>query len=349
MGEGKYQISLVQHCTKYKFFIRPAQISINTIVIKLNPLSKWKNDRELPVGWTLRIQKSTSQVEGEPSTASGQEDQVSSGNKAKSSPQMEVGSRASTRLDGQDSIMLDPCMSTHDTTGNVLRFLTEMRKQSDRMTSMEAREEHMEQMIKSQSQLIVTLQDTIQVVASRLELRTDMSRPPPQLPPQGAEALPAELPRVPQPLSSDPQGGARARLTARFPRAPEPAVSQPAARQPPVSQPPASYPAQQEKQPVLSRETLKCDTCGHLSTNERRMTNHIRNIHNTRHLPGSAPLTLLVGDSHLSSLNVREVEKGLGRGSRLVTPGVTRPAEDRAYCSSVLHLSGRGLATLRTR
>ena len=51
------------------------------------------------------------------------------------------------------------------------------------------------------------------------------------------------------------------------------------------------------------------------------MANHIRNIHNTRQLPGSAPLTLLVGDSHLSSLNVRELEKGLGRGARLVTPG----------------------------
>ena len=64
------------------------------------------------------------------------------------------------------------------------------------------------------------------------------------------------------------------------------------------------------------------------------MANHIRNIHNTRHLPGSAPLTLLVGDSHLGSLNVREVEKGLGRRAMMVTPGVTRPAEDRAYCST---------------
>ena len=78
---------------------------------------------------------------------------------------------------------------------------------------------------------------------------------------------------------------------------------------------------------------MKCNKCEHLATSERRMANHIRNIHNTRQLPGFAPLTLLVGDSHLSSLNVREVEKGLGRGARLVTPG----------------LSGRGRATLRTR
>ena len=78
---------------------------------------------------------------------------------------------------------------------------------------------------------------------------------------------------------------------------------------------------------------MECNNCGYHATSERRMANHVRNIHNTRHLPGSAPLTLLVGDSHLSSLNVREVEKGLGRGARLVTPG----------------LSGRGRATLRTR
>ena len=63
------------------------------------------------------------------------------------------------------------------------------------------------------------------------------------------------------------------------------------------------------------------------------MDNHIRNIH-TQPQKATTPLTLLVGDSHLNSVNQREVEKVLGRGPRLVTPGASRPREDRAYCSS---------------
>ena len=63
------------------------------------------------------------------------------------------------------------------------------------------------------------------------------------------------------------------------------------------------------------------------------MENHIRNIHRSPQL-SSKPLTLLVGDSHLGSVNGREVEKVLGRGSMLVTPGASRPREDRAYCST---------------
>ena len=40
----------------------------------------------------------------------------------------------------------------------------------------------------------------------------------------------------------------------------------------------------------------------------------------------------MVGDSHLKSLNLRMVEKVTG--GRLFTPWVTRPKEDRAYCST---------------
>ena len=60
--------------------------------------------------------------------------------------------------------------------------------------------------------------------------------------------------------------------------------------------------------------------------------NHIRNIHSQ--LQNPVNFTLLVGDSHLGSVNRRQLERGLGRGARLVTPGATRPGEDRAYCSS---------------
>ena len=86
--------------------------------------------------------------------------------------------------------------------------------------------------------------------------------------------------------------------------------------------------------PNLSRrDTLKCNKCGYKATNERRMNNHVKNIHMQ---PQQAvnPLTLLVGDSHLSSVNRREVEKELGRGPRLIAPGAIRPREDRAYCST---------------
>ena len=63
------------------------------------------------------------------------------------------------------------------------------------------------------------------------------------------------------------------------------------------------------------------------------MSNHVRNMHGGLK-PSSTPLTLLVGDSHLNSLNLRQVEEALGRRARLITPGAARPQEDRAYCSS---------------
>ena len=56
---------------------------------------------------------------------------------------------------------------------------------------------------------------------------------------------------------------------------------------------------------------------------------HLRPYHET-----PETLTLLVGDSHLNSVLRRKLERGLGRGARLVTPGATRPGEDRSYCSS---------------
>ena len=70
-----------------------------------------------------------------------------------------------------------------------------------------------------------------------------------------------------------------------------------------------------------------------MTTNKRRMSNHVGNMHNGSK-SSSTPLTLLVGDSHLNSLNLRQVEEVLGRKASLIAPGATRPREDRAYCSS---------------
>ena len=65
------------------------------------------------------------------------------------------------------------------------------------------------------------------------------------------------------------------------------------------------------------------------------MDNHIKLLHKRpHHKVGGVNLTLLVGDSHLGSVLRRKVEKAMGKGARLVTPGATRPGEDRAYCSS---------------
>ena len=57
-------------------------------------------------------------------------------------------------------------------------------------------------------------------------------------------------------------------------------------------------------------------------------------MHRRPHHETPKTLTLLVGDSHLNSVLRRKLERGLGRGTRLVTPGATRPGEDRSYCSS---------------
>ena len=78
---------------------------------------------------------------------------------------------------------------------------------------------------------------------------------------------------------------------------------------------------------------MKCDKCDHTTTNERRMNNHVRNIHRWTQ-PSKSPSTLLVGDSHIGAIDLREVEKCLGRKAKLFMPGATRPREDRAYCST---------------
>ena len=240
----------------------------------------------------------------------------------KSSPAHEMVTQPGTsagRLEIQTPIVLDPWRPTHDTTGDVLRFLTEMRKQSERLTIMERREHKMENMIESQSQTIAALQQTLLQVAGRLEIAPNLSLAQPL----GAAVPPVRMPRAPQPpLDHQPQGSQH--------RDPVPRTSSPAqgarARLP-VDQPNHSNP--------MTRPTFKCNTCDHKTTSERRMDNHVRNFH-THPDASSSPVTftLLVGDSHLTSVSRREVERGLGRGARLVTPGASRPKEDRAYCST---------------
>ena len=290
------------------------------------------------------------------------------------SARLEGAAIPASKLDTENPLNLDQWRPTHDTTGDVMRFLTEMRKQSSRLESMEKRETNMEQMIKSQSQKIEALQKTLLQVTSRLEVGSQYPQSqgaavlPQPLPlgagagaqPQGAGALnqgqhkgPPTRGIQPPVLASQGARGPKASL----PRASDIPVLGPVASLPKalpaqgardkqrVSQPKHAQGGARAKQqggdpkpaPAQQREPLKCNTCGHITTSERRMKNHVRNIH-TQSQPTSSTrmpvLTLLVGDSHLGSVKRHQLERGLGRGTRLVTPGSTRPAEDRAYCSS---------------
>ena len=248
------------------------------------------------------------------------------------------GPSVATGMEGQGCLRLDPWRPTHDTTGDIMRFQSEMIKQSERLTVMEKREQRLEQMIESQSLMITSLQQKVEKVADQLDNHPQEAVPAgPSI--QRAEALPA---RAPNPAVQETRG-ARARL----PRAPEPeatCASLPRGGRGLVG---ASTDARGDtqradrgmdiqrtyNQGAARRATLKCNKCDHLTTSERRMNTHIRNIH-TWTQPNKAPATLLVGDSHTSSIDLREVEQCLGRRARLFMPGAVRPREDRAYCST---------------
>ena len=229
---------------------------------------------------------------------------------------------------------LDPWRPTHDTTGDVMRFQSEMKSQSERLEVMEKREQRLEELIRVQSQKITQLQLSVQEVVVKLEGHpTVRVQAEPSI--QGAEALPttAAVPR------SQEARGARTRL----PRAPEPDTT--SASPPRVERGQdrglagaqvdrgLNRPREAEGLARQRRSTLKCDKCDHTATNERRMSNHVRNFHMWTQ-PSKSSSTLLVGDSHISSIDLREVEKCLGRRAQLFMPGATRPREDRAYCST---------------
>ena len=73
-------------------------------------------------------------------------------------------------MEARGAFLLDPCRPTHDTTGDVLRFLTEMRKQSKRLEVMEGREENMEK-------LMLSLKNDVRQVYSRLEVQLNKAAP----------------------------------------------------------------------------------------------------------------------------------------------------------------------------
>ena len=236
---------------------------------------------------------------------------------------------AAAGLEIMTPIVLDPWRPTHDTTGDVLRFLTEMRKQSERLTIMEKREQKMETMIESQGHAIAALQQTLLKVAGRLDVEPGLGLPVDPRNPLGAAAVPVRMPRAPQPSDHQPRGS-HSRVS--MPRSSSPVHG----ARPRLPAQEARLPADLPVHPSPKmRPTLKCDACDHKTTSERRMDNHVRNFHtHTEASSNRKTFTLMVGDSHLSSVSRSEVERGLGRGARLVTPGASRPREDRAYCST---------------
>ena len=133
--------------------------------------------------------------------------------KEASSLEVARGASAATWMEGQGSGALDPWRITHDTTGDVMQFQSEMKRQSERLEVMENREQRLEELIRVQSQKITSLQQSVQEVVSKLEGHpTVRVQAEPSI--QGAEALPT---RASVPRSLDARGA-----RTRFPRAPEP-------------------------------------------------------------------------------------------------------------------------------
>ena len=81
---------------------------------------------------------------------------------------------------------------------------------------------------------------------------------------------------------------------------------------------------------VEDNHTLyKCDKCKHSATSNQNLSHH-KKVEHGRYT--NLPNWFLVGDSHLNTLNNREVEKATK--GRLFCPGFVRPKEGRAYCST---------------
>ena len=246
-----------------------------------------------------------------------------------SSSEVARGASAATWMEGQGSGALDPWRMTHDTTGDVMRFQSEMKRQSERLQVMENREQRLEELIRVQSQKITSLQQSVQEVVSKLERHpTVRVQAEPSI--QGEEVLPT---RASVPRSLDARGA-----RTRFPRAPEPETTPASTVRVDRGQDRSRMDRGREGAHVegglarhregegLARQssravyqgtnrmvTLKCDKCDHVTTSERRMNNHVRNIHMWTQ-PSKSASTLLVEDSHISSIDLREVEKCLGGG-----------------------------------
>ena len=151
-------------------------------------------------------------------------------------------------MESEDILLLDPPRPTHDTTGDVLRFLSEMKKQSTRQTMMEERGVRMEQLLEAQGQTIVELHQAVQEVEAKL---SNQSGPP----------IHRATPGSPQ-SQVDRSIGARTRQVPRLPRAPEPPV---------VVHPQGEDSLQNNSRHSRGRgrDTIQCDRCGQTITIHR--------------------------------------------------------------------------------
>jgi hypothetical protein len=80
---------------------------------------------------------------------------------------------------------------------------------------------------------------------------------------------------------------------------------------------------------------FKCTDCRFIAINITVLDTHIAAMHSRPHkvvVCSTQTRTLMIGDSHLKSINPRMVERAVG--GRLFTPGYTRPKVGRAYCST---------------
>ena len=205
-----------------------------------------------------------------------------------------------------------------------------MRNQGERLARIEKKEEDMETMM-------MRLQQRLEDVATKLECgpRT--------------EAV-AQLPTPPteQHTQDGAPHGARPRMAAAAQATPAPphrtsrAVPTPAITPADPTTPtdhitPAAPTKHVRGAGGAQNEWYKCNDCAYEARSLKRLDNHVA-THHTRphHASKTVDTFLLVGDSTLGSLRgkVRQLEKALGGGATLITPGLTNPKDDRAYCST---------------
>ena len=216
---------------------------------------------------------------------------------------------------------------THDTTGDLMRLSGEMRSQRELLVYMDRRNQNIEKILVSQKQEIAILSAKFSGVAGWLDGENSSKQPFQQSPPE--EQPPQPSPPEQQPPQQSPPEQQR-------PRVPPPMGARP-------RQEPQPAPSNQSSRAPLTTKSqtdsgYKCNDCGYEARSLKRIDNHITTHHSRpHHVQGTVDTYLLVGDSHLGSLNkrLRQLEKeGLGRGATLVTPGASNPNKDRAYCST---------------
>ena len=251
------------------------------------------------------------------------------------------------------------------------RFIGEMKSQGVRLERIEQNGQEMQNMMKAFQLKLDEVANKLRVEAPAPKPRQEPMEAGSHL--NAVANTASSTPPSPAPARSAPLASAPARPAAPAPARPAPPAPTPARPAPPAPARPTPAPrtgavprssapdsaaaaagaagsaatagaaaARPAPAPVRQRkgrtqtEWFSCNECAYEARSLKRLDNHVA-THHTRPLHSyKADTFLLIGDSHLGALrkDVRSLEKALGKGATLVTPGLTNPKEDRAYCST---------------